>query len=68
MNCAAVDKLYNNPYHQEGGITGYHEFDGRDTIDYPIVDHFPAAYRFLDEARKKGMFVVLLKGCLFLIR
>ncbi len=54
LNCAAFRTLGGSPYPPETGILGYVEFKADDSEMYDMLQHFPRAKAFIDEAKLKG--------------
>ncbi len=53
LNCAAVRTL-SPPYPPETGIARYLEFHADDDESYDMLQHFPRAKAFIDDAKVKG--------------
>ncbi len=54
LNCAAFRTLGGSPYPPETGIVGYVEFKADDSEMYDMLQHFPRAKTFIDDAKVKG--------------
>ncbi len=54
LNCAAFRTLGGSPYPPETGIMGYLEFRADDDESYDMLQHFPRAKAFIDDARVRG--------------
>ena len=54
LNCAAFRTLGGSPYPPETGIMGYLEFKADDSEVYDMLQHFPRAKSFIDDAKLKS--------------
>ena len=54
LNLARYRDSSKSPYAPDSGITGYKQIDADDRVGYDIMQHFPAAIAFIEQAREDG--------------